>query len=187
MRWGWKAVERRTGIPFVYVTHDQAEALALSDRIAVMSGGRLQQFGTPREVYERPANRLVADFMGLVNLLPALVAGRDGAGALVQAGPFRLAVALAPEIGDGDAVEIAIRPESIRFLQAGEEAGAVRAKVKDQSYLGNLSEYLLELDGGLSLRAQASARVDHAVGTTVLIAVDAAQCSVFRREEPSKP
>ena len=71
MRVELKRVQRRTGITFVYVTHDQSEALALSDHIAVMHGGRLQQYGPPQEVYTRPANRTVADFMGLVNLLPA--------------------------------------------------------------------------------------------------------------------
>ena len=70
MRGELKELQRRTGITFVYVTHDQAEALALSDQIAVMHGGRLQQYGTPLEVYARPANRMVADFMGLVNLVP---------------------------------------------------------------------------------------------------------------------
>ncbi len=71
MRAELKQLQRRTGITFVYVTHDQAEALALSDMIAVMHAGRLQQYGTPHDVYARPANRLVADFMGLVNLVPA--------------------------------------------------------------------------------------------------------------------
>src|SRR5262249_27210063 len=68
MRWELKDLQKRTGITFVYVTHDQSEAMALSDRIAVMHQGRLQQCGPPREVYARPANRTVADFMGLVNL-----------------------------------------------------------------------------------------------------------------------
>ena len=77
MRWELKDVQRRTGITFVYVTHDQSEALALSDRIAVMHQGELQQYGAPREVYTRPANRTVADFMGLVNLIPARVRRRD--------------------------------------------------------------------------------------------------------------
>ena len=73
MRTELKELQRRTGITFVYVTHDQAEALALSDHVAVMSGGRLQQYGTPFEVYAHPANRMVADFMGLVNLVPGKV------------------------------------------------------------------------------------------------------------------
>src|SRR6266581_3163169 len=79
MRSELKQLQRRTGITFVYVTHDQAEALALSDQIAVMSGGRLQQYGTPFEVYAHPANRMIADFMGLVNLVPGTVRrGQDG-------------------------------------------------------------------------------------------------------------
>src|SRR5204863_5515952 len=83
MRVELKELQRRTGITFVYVTHDQAEALALSDMIAVMHGGRLQQYGTPLEVYARPANRVVADFMGLVNLLPGKVmTAQDGRGAV---------------------------------------------------------------------------------------------------------
>ena len=73
MRVELKRLQRRTGITFVYVTHDQAEALALSDHVAVIHGGRLQQYGTPQDVYARPANRVVADFMGLVNLVPAKV------------------------------------------------------------------------------------------------------------------
>ncbi len=75
MRVELKRLQRRTGITFVYVTHDQAEALALSDHVAVIHGGRLQQYGTPQDVYARPANRVVADFMGLVNLVPAKVIG----------------------------------------------------------------------------------------------------------------
>jgi iron(III) transport system ATP-binding protein len=73
MRWELKELQRRTGITFVYVTHDQSEAMALSDRVAVMHQGELMQLGAPREVYTRPANRTVADFMGLVNLVPARV------------------------------------------------------------------------------------------------------------------
>src|SRR4051812_13761217 len=78
MRVELKELQRRTGITFVYVTHDQAEALALSDQIAVMHQGRLQQFGTPFEVYSRPANRVVADFMGLVNILAGRLSDVSG-------------------------------------------------------------------------------------------------------------
>ncbi len=73
MRVELKRLQRRTGITFVYVTHDQAEALALSDHVAVIHGGRLQQYGTPQDVYARPANRVVADFMGWsISCLPGL-------------------------------------------------------------------------------------------------------------------
>ncbi len=94
MRSELKELQRRTGITFVYVTHDQAEALALSDQIAVMDSGRVQQYGTPFEVYAHPANRLVADFMGLVNLVPGKVRERKG-----ESGTVEIAPGLAVEIG----------------------------------------------------------------------------------------
>ena len=116
MRVELKQLQRRTGITFVYVTHDQAEALALSDQIAVIHGGRLQQYGTPQEVYARPANRVVADFMGLVNLVPAkVIAARNGWARVEAAGGLTLEVALPDGIGTGDSVEVAIRPENIRL------------------------------------------------------------------------
>src|SRR5439155_20248878 len=87
MRTELKELQRRTGITFVYVTHDQAEALALSDHVAVMNAGRVQQYGTPFEVYAHPKNRMVADCMGLVNLLPGQVRdARNGAGTIELAG-----------------------------------------------------------------------------------------------------
>src|SRR5205814_7745685 len=114
MRSELKSLQRRTGITFVYVTHDQAEALALSDRIAVLHRGRLQQFGTPREIYARPANRVVADFLGQVNLLPAPIVAVDQAGATLALGPLRL---LAPALRGGragGAVDAAVRPAAAR-------------------------------------------------------------------------
>ena len=93
MRSELKSLQRRTGITFIYVTHDQAEAMALSDRIAVFHRGTVQQVGSPRDVYERPANLFVADFMGLVNKVPATIVSRDGDTAVVTAGEHRLTVA----------------------------------------------------------------------------------------------
>jgi iron(III) transport system ATP-binding protein len=174
MRWELKALQRRTGITFVYVTHDQAEALALSDQIAVMHQGRLQQFGTPREVYARPANRMVADFMGLVNLLPGKVVASD----TIAAGPLTLKLTLPHGLRAGDTVDIAIRPESI---QLGATDG-VPARIEEQSYLGNLSEYHVALADGTKLRVQATALADLPVGRTVGLNVDAAQCNVFKAE-----
>ena len=176
MRWELKALQRRTGITFVYVTHDQAEALALSDQIAVMHRGRLQQFGTPREVYSRPANRVVADFMGLVNLLPAKVIDAD----TVAAGPLTVRLSLPRDVRVGDSVDIAIRPESVRLAPAGSDG--VPARVEEQSYLGNLSEYHVVLADGTRLRVQMPASEDFPVGGTVALTVDAGQCNVFRTD-----
>src|ERR1700749_144011 len=104
MRTELKDPQRRTGITFVYVTHDQAEALALSDQIAVIHSGRLQQFGGPDEVYTRARNRVVAAFMGHVTFL----AGRMEAGGLVRLrGGEAISLAVASTISPGTAVEIA--------------------------------------------------------------------------------
>jgi len=177
MRSELKALQRRTGITFVYVTHDQAEALALSDGIAVMDRGRLQQFGTPREVYARPANRMVADFMGLVNLLPAQVEA-DGT---VRAGPLVLGLAAPPGAAPGDAIDLAIRPESIRLMPLPEAGGAIPARIEEAAYLGNLGEYQVSLADGTRLRVQTSALADFPIGSTVALSVDAEQACVFRR------
>src|SRR5215470_5281884 len=137
MRTELKELQRRTGITFVYVTHDQAEALALSDQIAVIHSCRLEQFGTPAEVYTRPRNRVVADFMGHVNFL----AGNMEPGGLVRLGggePIRLAApgAIAP----GTPVELAVRPEDVILgPAAGQPNGAMTARVAVRTFLGNIN------------------------------------------------
>ena len=146
MRTELKELQRRTGITFVYVTHDQAEALALSDHVAVMSGGRLQQYGTPFEVYAHPANRMVADFMGLVNLVPGKVRGLANGGGTVELSPdFTLDVAALDGLQPGEGVDIAIRPENIRLAAPGGGAAARLAKITNQVFLGNISEYYATL------------------------------------------
>jgi len=180
MRSELKQLQRRTGITFVYVTHDQAEALALSDMVAVIHGGRLQQYGTPYEVYARPANRVVADFMGLVNLMTAkIVAAQNGSGWVDAGGALRLDLALPEGSQQGETVEVVIRPENIR-LAANGRAGAATATISDRTFLGNISEYYATLPSGQVLRVQTHPLQQFAVGDTVSVEVDAAQCSVFR-------
>jgi iron(III) transport system ATP-binding protein len=172
MRVELKRLQRRTGITFVYVTHDQAEALALSDQIAVIHGGRLQQYGTPQEVYAKPANRVVADFMGLVNLVPAKV---TGAGMIAVAGGLTLTVAL-PD-GTGDNVEVAIRPENVRL---GAAASGPYATITERTFLGNITEYYASLDSGPTLRVQTHPGQVFAAGDKVSVEIDASQCTIFR-------
>jgi iron(III) transport system ATP-binding protein len=181
MRSELKQLQRRTGITFVYVTHDQAEALALSDRIAVIHGGRLQQFGTPREVYGRPASRVVADFMGLVNLLPATVVAADNGRARLSVGAgWSIEVEMASALQPGQAVEVAIRPESIRLEQAARaEQAHLVGKVSESTFLGNIVDYQIALDDGTALRVQTHPSEQFAVGDAVAVLVDAGQCSVF--------
>src|SRR5262249_41618588 len=120
MRWELRELQRRTGITFVYVTHDQAEAMALSDRVAVLQGGALLQVGPPREVYARPASREAADFMGLVNLIPGRVVCAAAADSLVSiAGSDPVRVSTPSGLETGMIVQVAIRPESLRLARNG--------------------------------------------------------------------
>jgi iron(III) transport system ATP-binding protein len=176
MRTELKQLQRRTGITFVYVTHDQAEALALSDHIAVIHGGRLQQYGTPHDVYCRPANKTVADFMGLVNVLPATVAAEG----VVVDGGLRLAVAGPSGCVEGDAVDVTVRPENVTLHPPSHGDGAPGAVV-DQTFLGNIHEYHVVLDGGPSLRVQTHPAQRLSMGDAVRVVIDTTACSVFRR------
>jgi iron(III) transport system ATP-binding protein len=181
MRSELKELQRRTGITFVYVTHDQSEALALSDQIAVMNAGRVQQYGTPFEVYAHPANRLVADFMGLVNLIPGRVRERRAGGGIVEIAPdVAVEVAVLDGLGAGDAVEVAIRPENIRLgPSAGAPAGRL-AQISNHVFLGNINEYYATLPSSLTLRVQTHPSQRFEVGEQAAVEIDATQCSVFR-------
>jgi iron(III) transport system ATP-binding protein len=179
MRTELKELQRRTGITFVYVTHDQAEALALSDQIAVMHSGRLQQFGTPDEVYTRPNNRVVADFMGHVNFLH----GKMEPGGLVRLGGGEpVGIAAPTTIAPGTPVELAVRPEDV-ILQpsVGAQNGAMTARVAVRTFLGNINEYFVTLASGETVRAQTAPKLNFAVGETVALSFDAANISVFPR------
>ena len=181
MRAEIKQLQRRTGITFIYVTHDQSEALALSDRIAVMHEGRLQQYGPPREVYRSPANRVVADFMGTVNLVPAQIRANADGSFVADIGPLELALGRYSGIALGDHVELAIRPESIRLAKNGGAAG-IRARIEEMSYLGNFTEYVVTV-GALRLRVQSGPEAPFVAGDEALLSVDADQYNVFARDK----
>jgi spermidine/putrescine transport system ATP-binding protein len=144
-----KQIQRTVGITFVYVTHDQEEALTMSDRIAVMSEGVLQQCGTPEEIYERPANAFVAGFIGISNLLPGQVedhAVRLKTGQLIPA-------QMDPAIPSGDSVFVCIRPEKLR-LGAGEDGQVnIEGTVVETVYLGTSTQYLVEVGSDTRLVA----------------------------------
>jgi spermidine/putrescine transport system ATP-binding protein len=141
------AVQREVGTTFIFVTHDQEEALEMSDRLAVMNGGRIVQCGLPREVYEAPTTEFVADFLGLANLLeveavPGAAAGR----VQVRLGEFTLTATGAPRPGRGVAV---IRPERIRLGPAGAQGpNAVPAMVDTIGYVGATTQVATRLPHG---------------------------------------
>jgi ABC-type Fe3+/spermidine/putrescine transport system ATPase subunit len=185
MRTELKALQRRTGITFIYVTHDQAEAMALSDRIVVFNQGIVQQVGTAREVYERPVNLFVADFMGLVNKLPGELVERSGGNGRVRCG----AQMIDAQLGDGfngatGPVIVAIRPESIRLKGAGEAALAcnvLKGRLLDSSFLGNIVDHQVDV-GGIVVRVQGDRRQSLEAGTSLDLIIPISECVAMRNE-----
>jgi spermidine/putrescine transport system ATP-binding protein len=135
-----KRIQREVGISFVYVTHDQEEAMTMSDRIAVMSNGRVEHLGTPREIYFHPVTRFVADFIGTANMLPATLE-RSGdepsvrlGDAVVAAGSIGAAPGRAPSAGD--AVSLMVRPETLQVHRVEPDGFSVSVVVEDVIFQG---------------------------------------------------
>ena len=150
-----KDLHSRLGITVLYVTHDQEEAMAMSDRICLMNNGRIEQVGTPQELYFRPRSVFVAEFLGESNIVEATVAA---AGNLVQLqGPGGLAIRAR---GDGSApvgaaVKAIVRPERLRLLGESESAdNAVAGTLKETVFVGGVTRYFVALPGGLVLSAK---------------------------------
>src|SRR5690349_18815738 len=170
-----KRIQSEVGITFVYVTHDQEEALTMSDRIAVMHLGRVEQLGTPEELYERPATRFVADFIGTTNLLTGAIESIDGDAALVRLEGGDSCRVVGRDLAAGQTIELSIRPESILMKRSnGASPDAVppmRAQVEQVAYMGGTVQYQVRTHGGLSITVLApKAGERHAVGSDVDIA-----------------
>ncbi len=129
-------LQRELGITTLYVTHDQEEALVLSDRVAVLDAGRLVQAGTPRELYERPKDVFVADFLGGANLLPGVVLRRGHGEAEVQVGDARLVVAAEADVAHEQPVWLSVRPEHLELSPGPALPGSLSGTVRATDYLG---------------------------------------------------
>ena len=151
-----KRIQREVGITFVYVTHDQEEALTMSDRLVVMNAGRIEQLGRPRELYEHPATRFVANFIGTSNILTGRLERRGDTWALGGLGPDeRVLVADAGDLQPGQEVELAVRPEKV-VLRAEQDPPppdrtALRATVEEVVYLGTSTQYRTVTAGGTAV------------------------------------
>ena len=168
MRVELREIQRAVGITTVFVTHDQHEALGLSDRVAVMSAGRIEQLATPRGVYEQPATRFVADFIGASSVLSARA---TGARAVELPGGQRLEVCLARPLAAGEAVQLLIRPERVELGATG--AGALPTRVVSAMYLGDHTEVRLELAGGTRLLATAPGGLTFGAGDSITVRLPA--------------
>ena len=158
MRSELKAIQRETGITFIFVTHDQEEALTMSDRIAVMSAGRLQQLGEARDIYERPQNRFVADFIGETNLLDATVVALDGQQAsCTLSNELTLNCDAVGGVQSGGRVHLSIRPERIQLSEA--HSSAWHGTVTENIFVGTDVQTVVQMQGDVSLtvRTQNSA------------------------------
>jgi putative spermidine/putrescine transport system ATP-binding protein/spermidine/putrescine transport system ATP-binding protein len=150
-----KEIVRKVGVTTIFVTHDQSEALSLSDRIAVMAQGRIRQLGAPDEIYRRPLDRFVASFVGDVNVLRARLERIDGDGesAVVAVGPARMQVAARTLLGaaTGSVVELYVRPEELRVAAPG-AAAAAHGIVAAQIYQGGHVDLYVDVPEALSGR-----------------------------------
>ncbi|PKP74973.1 MAG: spermidine/putrescine ABC transporter ATP-binding protein [Alphaproteobacteria bacterium HGW-Alphaproteobacteria-6] len=164
MRVELKSLQEQTGITFIFVTHDQEEALTMSDRIAVMSQGRVQQIGTAREIYETPVNRFVADFIGETNLVAARIDSIiDGRAEVTLPGGQRLSCAAGAATSGAGAHHLSIRPERLNLVAAGAAGSDLDAVVERVVYLGTDLHLMARLDDGTPFNV----RLQNSAGTTI--------------------
>jgi spermidine/putrescine transport system ATP-binding protein len=143
-----KRLQSETGITFIFVTHDQEEALTMSDRIAVMSSGKILQVGTPHDIYDRPAERFVADFIGETNFLKAEVVGAANGRATVKlSSGVEIPASLPAGFSPSGKVTIVVRPEHAHLV-TGNEKASLSGVVENVVYLGTDTHFHLKLDDG---------------------------------------
>jgi spermidine/putrescine transport system ATP-binding protein len=181
-----KRIQSELGTTFVYVTHDQEEALAMSDRIAVMNGGRVEQVGTPREIYERPQTPFVADFIGSLNALELTVGELVGGFAVTRFGEHeRVVVPVGSESRVGDAIRVAVRPERVQIgvPEALSPTGGSRLEgaIAEVVYLGMYTQFHVDTSAGRIVchRLADESLAALVPGTRVAVAWDPEHASVL--------
>lgn len=180
-----REIQRKLGLTTIFVTHDQGEALSLSDRMAVMSEGQIRQLGTPLEVYQRPLDRFVASFVGDTNKLRGQLISVAAPNALVALGPVQISVPSAPlsNVQPASPVDLYVRPEHLRIVDAG-APGALTANVVSQIYHGGHVDLQIECQAYSTQRLLVRSPGDQAierwpVGARVGLSVDADGCAAF--------
>ena len=150
-----KTLQREVGITFIYVTHDQEEALTMSDRIAVMSKGVALQIGQPEEIYERPATKFVADFIGETNFLDGVVRGQNGADVEVDLpGSGTVRVESSRTFTNGQAVTVAVRPEKLSLNHEMKTGNTLKGHVEEVIYIGTDTHYGVRFNGSHKVRVR---------------------------------
>src|SRR5205085_9463025 len=159
MRGEIRRLQKLLGITVLYVTHDQEEALAISDRIAVMRAGRVEQIATPRAIYERPATPFVASFVGTTNLLNGVIRSRNGDAAEIAFADTTMRAKVSGGVGDN--VVLSLRPEALRLLGSGETAPSdwttLAGTLGEIEYLGAVTRFTVQLADGATIHLMALA------------------------------
>ena len=183
MRFEIRDLIDRLGITAVYVTHDQAEALALSDRVAVMNDGHIEQVGTPDEIYDYPQSRFVADFIGLSDFIEGVVSSVDAeAGtATMMAGGLEISVAATPNLSPDQSLLLFIRPNNVDLLPAShpDRRNIFPGVVEKTTYLGDRNDYRIAVGEGLELRVQTDGKVRFQLGENVKVHLPVSLCRVI--------
>jgi iron(III) transport system ATP-binding protein len=178
MRFELKRLQRDLNITTVYVTHDQVEALTMSSRIAVMNNGRVEQLGRPRDIYNSPASRFVADFIGTSNFVDATVKERTVEGTyLVSTGPGDLVASSEVEFAPGAKVVVSVRPEHINVVNDS-GAGVWKAEVTARGFMGDVVEHELKV-GDLVLRMRCNPEISIPPGDQILVKLPARWCTLI--------
>jgi iron(III) transport system ATP-binding protein len=182
MRFELKRLQRELGITGIYVTHDQVEALAMSNRVAVMRNGKIEQIGRPREVYESPGSRFVADFIGTSNFVDGTVASRDGGVYLVRTPDGELRVRSELQFAVGDEVVVSIRPEHVALAAAAASMNGAgpnqwHGKVANRAFLGESVDHVVAV-GSREIRARCNPTISIPPQTDVVVTFSEDACSL---------
>lgn len=181
MRSAIKEIQNQIGITTVYVTHDQEEAMAVSDRIAVMEGGVIQHIGKPKDLYQRPANLFVATFIGHTNILSGKITVKEGKGYLSLPDGYEVEMAnLMDGCQDGQEVQVSIRPEEFVIIRDSAEPG-VTAYVDDSVFLGLNTHYFVHLEDGRKVEIVMESEIDNVIpkGSRIRLKVKKEKINIF--------
>jgi iron(III) transport system ATP-binding protein len=182
MRFELKRLQRELGLTTVYVTHDQAEALALSHEVAVMNEGRIVQIGSPRTIYEQPRDRFVAEFIGTSNFLDGTVVGAENAPGLfrVRSGLGELIARSERALSTGELVTVSVRPENVELLETKPEVGTnvFPGTVDSKVFQGDFVDFQIRACG-MNFLARTHPSLRTPVGEAVRMRLDADKCIVL--------
>lgn len=178
-----KDIQRRLGIAFIYITHDQEEALNMSDRIAIMNAGCFEQVGTPEEIYERPRTRFVADFVGQTNLLEMTVIDKDESGLTLEYAGRRVPARKADfEVNIGEKVSLSLRTERISFSRNADKTCLLPGTLRAKHYAGGSMRAVIALEDGreMTVLCQSGDRAEGEIGERVYLSWNRDEAPVVR-------